>query len=262
MRRTDRKTDASRAGGEGHGARESLVSSQFVSMLTNWLVSDRARMRATPRPGTRRALPSVMHATNFALKRGHLLSLRMLRGELKPFAVLDITPARADLLVLLRQMAPSPVRQRDVTERLGVTRATVSRMLIQLEAMGLVVRLRSSYDRREKLVMLSFEGAARLRILVKRIMDARVVDRALRSVFRAAPGEMRRPHATLLTDLRTFAARFYDTAKTPYVARILGERPALWRFPDAPSSNPSLPAADGSDGDDIFTSAPRARAYV
>jgi DNA-binding MarR family transcriptional regulator len=173
-----------------------------------------------------------MHATNFALKRGHLLSLAMLRSQLKPYARLELTPARADLMNLILGTHPFHFDQRDIAVRLGVTRSTISRMLIQLEAMGLVGRRRREDDRRRNLVWLSSEGCKRLRILVRRIMDAGVVDAALRRVFRAAPGEYRRPHATLLTDLRRFAARLGDTATPPYVARVLGERPALWPWPN------------------------------
>jgi hypothetical protein len=79
--------------------------------------------------------------------------------------------------------------------------------------------------------MLSQEGDARLRVVVRRIMDAGIVDRALRSVFQAAPGEMRRPHATLFTDLRTYATRLGDTATSPYLARMIGERPKRWPWP-------------------------------
>ena len=206
-----------------------------------------------------------MHATTFALKRGHLLSLTMLRGELKPFAALGITPARADVLNLIRATHPLALPQRDVAKRLGVTRATISRMLIRLEAMGIIVRPPHPRDRRQKLVVLSLEGVARLRIIVQRIMNARIVDRALRTVFRAAPGEMRRPHATLLTDLRTFAGRLGDTATSPYVARVLGERPARWPFPSARPSSPgggsdasdSRPLDDWSDVDEYSLPARR-----
>jgi DNA-binding MarR family transcriptional regulator len=173
-----------------------------------------------------------MHATNFALKRAHLLSLAMLRSKLKPYARLELTPARADLLNLIRTTQPYHTHQRDIAVRLGVTRSTISRMLIQLEAMGLILRRRRQDDRRGNLVWLSPEGRNRLRILVRRIMDAGVVDAALRQIFRAAPGECRRPHATLLTDLRRFTARLGDTATPPYVARIIGERPPLWPWPN------------------------------
>ena len=199
-------------------------------MPTNRVVVDAAELEHHP-PGTRRAFPGAMHATSFALKRGHLLSLAMLRAQLKPFARLELTPARADLLNLIRMTHPDQLLQRNIAGCLGVTRSTISRMLIRLESMGLVWRRYRVGDRKRKVVLLSYEGRDRLRILVRRLMDAGVVDRALRSVFRAAPGEMRRPHATLLTDLRRFAARSGDTATSPYVARILGERPRLWPRP-------------------------------
>ena len=172
-----------------------------------------------------------MHATTFALKRGHLLSLAMLRAHMKPFARLELTPARADLLNLIRTTHPDQLLQRDIARRLGVTRSTISRMLIRLEGMGLVLRRYRDGDRKRKLVLLSHEGCIRLRILVRRLMDAGVVNRALLRVFRAAPGEMRRPHATLLTDLRRYAARLGDTATSPYVAQIVGERPRPWPWP-------------------------------
>jgi DNA-binding MarR family transcriptional regulator len=172
-----------------------------------------------------------MHATTFALKRGHLLSLAMLRAQLKPFARLELTPARADLLNLIRVSPPYQLLQRDIAGSLGVTRSTISRMLIRLEAMRLIVRRYRPGERKRKEVLLSPEGLLRLRVLIRRLMDAGVVDRALRNVFRAAPGEMRRPHATLLTDLRRYAARLGDGATSPYVARILGERPKRWPWP-------------------------------
>jgi DNA-binding MarR family transcriptional regulator len=173
-----------------------------------------------------------MHATTFALKRAHLVSLTMLRGHLKPFARLGITPARADLLNLIRVTYPYPLRQCDIAKRLGLSRATISRMLIRLEAMGLVRRhVPWGSDRRRKQVSLSREGDARLRIVVNHIMNAGVVDRTLQRVFQAAPGEMRRSHTGLFTDLRTYATRLGDTSQSLYLAHIIGERRKRWPWP-------------------------------
>jgi len=173
-----------------------------------------------------------MHATTFALKRGHLLSLKLLRGILKPFARLGITPARADLLNVIRALHPHSARQCDLAKRIGVTRSTISRMLIRLETMQLIVRYKDrAGDGRRNFVQLTRECRRRMRVLLGRVTKARVVDSALRRVLQAAPGEMRRPHATLITDLRTYARRLGDTATCPYVARVLGESPRLWPWP-------------------------------
>jgi hypothetical protein len=77
----------------------------------------------------------------------------------------------------------------------------------------------------------SYEGDDRMRIVANQILDAGVVDRVLRPVFQAAPGEMRRPHATLFTDLRTYAKRLGDKSESPYVARMIGEKRKRWPWP-------------------------------
>ena len=175
-----------------------------------------------------------MHATTFALKRGHLLAVAMLRDHLKPYAPLRITPARADLFNLFRAARPFSgphMRQREIHKRLGVTRATVSRMLIQLEKMQLIERWPRDTDRRQKMVCLTRKGRAHHRVVVRHVMNARLVDRSLGRVLQAAPGEMRRPHATFFTDLRTFANRLGDGAASPYVAIPIREPVPRWPWP-------------------------------
>ena len=96
-----------------------------------------------------------MHPLPFLFKRVHHRMLFFAR----PFArFFNTTPARADMLERLRCGA----LQSALPYRLGVSRATISRMLIALERLGLVVRTpyhRSGRTyRRKKWVDLTAEG--------------------------------------------------------------------------------------------------------
>ena len=180
------------------------------------------------------ALQGGMHATTFALKRCHLLAVAMLRAHLKPYAPLRITPARADLFNLFRAALPYSgphMRQREIHKRLGVTRATVSRMLIQLEKMGLIERWPRDTDRRQKMVRLSRRGRAMHRVVVRWVMNTKVVDRSLQHVLRAAPGQTSCPHAAFFLDLRIFADRLGDRSRSPYPATPIGEPTPRWPWP-------------------------------
>jgi len=172
-----------------------------------------------------------MHVTTFAIKAAHLRSLAMLRAQLKPFARLGLTPARVDLLHLLRSAFPFSLRQCEIRRRLGVSAPTTHRMVKRLEALGFVRRSYPLGPRRCSVVRLTRAGKAAIRVVARKIIGARVVDRALRSIFRGPPGALRRHHAPFLMELRRFAGRLGDASSAPYLARILGERPRLWPFP-------------------------------
>ena len=104
-----------------------------------------------------------MHQLNFVVKRVHHRLLAFARPFAKFFG---ITPARYDLL---RRVRLGGVFQAELSLNLGVTRATVSRMLISLEKLGLIVRThlvdeRGRPHRRMNWVELTDEG--------RRIMSA------------------------------------------------------------------------------------------
>ena len=120
--------------------------------------------RSDVRVGTRRAQGVRMHHLSFVIKRVHHRLLAFARPFAKFFG---ITPARYDLLKRIRLGGGG--FQAELPANLGVTRATISRMLISLEKLGLIVRThlvdeRGRPHRRMNWVALTAEG--------KRIMTA------------------------------------------------------------------------------------------
>ena len=99
-----------------------------------------------------------MHAIFFGLKRAHHATLRITRSAL---AAMGLTAARFDMLYAVMKSGDG-VAQSALRKLLGVSRATVSRMLASLEELGLVVRESHSYDRRQRYVSLTAEGRSRI----------------------------------------------------------------------------------------------------
>lgn len=75
----------------------------------------------------------------------------------------DLQPAGFAVLGLL--YPDTPLRASAIAEHLGVDRSAVSRLLRQLERLGLIARLPDAGDGRAHLVALSPEGVARLAAL-------------------------------------------------------------------------------------------------
>jgi DNA-binding MarR family transcriptional regulator len=106
----------------------------------------------------RRAEGPPMHAIFFGLKRAHHGTLRLTRSIL---AALGLTAARFDLLYAITKSNDRMI-QSALRKVLGVSRATVSRMLSSLEELGLVRRTIPPADRRQKLVELTTKGRLRI----------------------------------------------------------------------------------------------------
>ena len=104
----------------------------------------------------RGALGEGMNAVFFGLKRAHQSVLRITRGGL---AEVGLTPARFDMMFALRSRHGAS--QRYLQRLLGVTRATVSKMLSSLEKLGFIVRSVNPHDRRRKTVKLTAAGRMR-----------------------------------------------------------------------------------------------------
>ncbi len=99
-----------------------------------------------------------MHAIFFGLKRAHHGVLRLTSYML---AGVGLTPARFDMMFALR--GRHGAAQRHLQRLLGVTRATVSKMLTSLQKLGFIARTIHPHDRRRKMVKLT--GAGRIRFL-------------------------------------------------------------------------------------------------
>jgi DNA-binding MarR family transcriptional regulator len=104
----------------------------------------------------------AMNQIFFGLKRAHHGVLRITRSAL---AKLGLTAARFDLMYVVHQRRD--VTQREVRGELGVSAATVSRMLKSLETIGLLRRERADWDRRQRLVRLTEAGGRSIRSAIR-----------------------------------------------------------------------------------------------
>ena len=100
-----------------------------------------------------------MNAIFFGCKRAFQSCLRITRPWITR---LGLTAARFDMLTAISRYPFGPF-QRQLREMLGVSRATISRMLISLEELGLIERRRCQTDRRQLHISLTAAGLSRLR---------------------------------------------------------------------------------------------------
>jgi DNA-binding MarR family transcriptional regulator len=115
----------------------------------------------------------------FGVKRAHLGVNAWALGRLKEFGV---TPARFDLMRMIYERNFRWV-QSELRHRLGVARATISRMLRSLEKLGWIERKPNPWDRRTRDCVLTYEGrrvvATVMSTLIWPKVIAKVVDAAL-----------------------------------------------------------------------------------
>jgi DNA-binding MarR family transcriptional regulator len=155
-----------------------------------------------------------MHTTFFGLKRAYLGTLRLTRRAL---ARIGLTAARFDLLYILLRGGEETL-QRELREELGVSGATVSRMLASLEELGLVRREPLDTDHRHRCVSLTKEGRRLVRTAARHFIRSGFVQLAVDSAL--CPGE------------------WFDTSACG-VARVACEG-WLWRLREAYFDIPTL----------------------
>ena len=175
-----------------------------------------------------------MHVVFFGLKRAFHGTLRVTRRSL---ATLGLTPARFDMLYIVAKEGSS-FPQRELQRALGVTAATVSKMLTSLEELGLVEREVMEADHRCQNVVLTKEGrrcvfrAARLLIHTGHIQI--MVDSALSPDRWYDPVACRKAHDEFERSLRLVRDAYGDVATVFYphahVNRFEGH-PLVWRGP-------------------------------
>src|SRR4051794_7284853 len=98
-----------------------------------------------------------MKPTIFALKRAHQATRKALDDGL---ACYDLTSAQLDVLICLHSRGE--VEQRDLQASLGVTSATLTRLLDGMVARALVERRPSAADARVNLIATTAKGRALL----------------------------------------------------------------------------------------------------
>jgi len=122
-----------------------------------------------------------MHFLMFRIKRAHLSGLR----AAKEFCTeVKLTPARFDFMRAAASQAQG-TRQNEIRRVLGLSCEAVSKMLRRLIELGLVTRERSARDRRTFVVMLTEEGARRMREAYARISEEEPFQSRYERVFGA-----------------------------------------------------------------------------
>lgn len=101
-----------------------------------------------------------MHPTIFALKRAHQATRKSLDEALAPY---DLTAAQLDVLMALHE--PQYLEQRELQKALGISSATLARLLDSMEQQGFVARDTSPDDGRVKVVSISENGSELLQTL-------------------------------------------------------------------------------------------------
>jgi DNA-binding MarR family transcriptional regulator len=181
-----------------------------------------------------------MDYLQFQLKRAHLRMVAFGRGVFAPRVrrdgreepgVPDMTPARFDLLYALHG-APSHNRrqlggvligvrtQSQLRDALGVSKATVSKMLLRLEELGLVLRVGGLRDKRQNLILLTKEGLRRVRLAFEIVFTRGVVHRRLSRV--CTPARRR------LTQVRYWIYQVFESVRR--IAEHFGDPTTLLHY--------------------------------
>ena len=153
-----------------------------------------------------------MHPIFFSFKRAHHASLRMTRPLLKGFG---LTPARFDALYKI--YSADGLMQFELCEALGVSRATVSRMLGSLEDLGLISR-QKLYDNVTKVVELTKHGRSVIEGAIHSLIDSGVAQLAAESIsaWSRIPNEIRKQTRQLASHLRWVCYALNDRAEFSY----------------------------------------------
>ena len=113
-----------------------------------------------------------MHTVFFGIKRVHLRLLTLTRPLLEDAG---LTPARFDMLRII-SLHQHGIIQRNIRYLLGVSAATVSRMLKSLQVLGLVVRRPYERDRRCVLITITEVGIDSMRRALHATTESRIAD--------------------------------------------------------------------------------------
>ena len=150
-----------------------------------------------------------MHSMFFGIKRVHLRTLHISRALLHK---MGLTPARFDMMRIVELHRQHGVTQAKIIALLGVSGATVSRMLSSLEELGYVLREEIPRDRRALLVKITERGLERVRHARETLVDSGRAERLALRAFEHSP-DWARPQLVMM---RRFLSRirknFFDPA--------------------------------------------------
>ena len=127
----------------------------------------------------------------FGVKRAHLAVNLWALGRLREFGV---TPARFDLMRLIYERNYR-WSQSQLRRRLGVARATISRMLRSLERLGWITREPDPYDRRTRRCVLTYEGRRVVASVMSELVWPHVIERVVNAALQTNDVEHERKWA-------------------------------------------------------------------
>ena len=153
-----------------------------------------------------------MHRSFFSIKRVHLRVVEIGKHLLRCYR---LTPARFDMLRIVMEHDEEDVpavAQAKICVLLGVSGATVSRMLKALEKLGFVTRAPEARDRRCRMVSLTLEGYAVISDAVRRFVDNGLAEKMARRGLDRDRVEGTRKLEVLQTMLSSMRKVYVDAA--------------------------------------------------
>jgi DNA-binding MarR family transcriptional regulator len=150
-----------------------------------------------------------MHRIFFSIKRVHLRVIEIGKGLLAAFG---LTPARFDMLRVVLEHEPHGLLQSRLRALLGVSGATVSRMLKALEALGFVTRTPLATDRRNLLIELTQYGWDTMDAAMCRLVWNRAANALARRGVSAKPEDADRKLGVLQGFLSSMRKAYDDRA--------------------------------------------------
>ena len=150
-----------------------------------------------------------MHRIFFSIKRVHLRVVEISKRLTKTF---ELTPARFDMMRIVLLHAPYGTTQWKIRTLLGVSAATVSRMLKSLEKLGFVARARCARDARDVVVTLTKLGRRRVAGAVRALVKSGVADTFAKRGVDFDPGIATMKLAILQTELSSMRRIYGDAA--------------------------------------------------
>jgi len=162
-----------------------------------------------------------MHEVMFRLKRAHLRAVEFA----KPLAALfGLTPARFDVLYVLKHSSAYVLSQRQIGDELGLAPATISKILERMEACGLVRRDWFSEDRRAKAVTMTSRGFDAIGAAVHAFLRLDKMRAAYRAIHGTDPQKSQAFLAMVRRSLRKIAGHFGDRSTLAYPTRAMAPR--------------------------------------
>jgi len=159
----------------------------------------------------------AVHEVMFRLKRAHLRAVEFA----KPLAgAFGLTPARFDVLYAIRTAGTPYVSQRHIRDALGLSAATISKMLVRMEKRGLVTRGRSFTDRRRSEVHITSRGLGAFGAAVHAFLRLGIMRGVYETIYGGGDAAQSKGFLTRMRHgLRKIARRFHDRSSLTYPIR-------------------------------------------